>query len=241
VTLLLFSAVIFLAVLTQSLAGFGSALIAMGALPGLLGIRLASPLVALVTTLLEAALLAYYHQSLNLRAVWRVALASVLGVPLGVILLTRVEERLALLALGLVIVGYAVYALLNLRLPALDGPLWASAVGLLAGVLGGAFNTSGPPVIIYGNCRGWSPAEFKGNLQGFFLVNSLVVLASHALAGNLSAAAWEYFLLSLPAMAVGLWAGLRLDRRLDPAAFRKLVLGLLVVLGGRMVIGVLWG
>jgi uncharacterized membrane protein YfcA len=47
--------------------------------------------------------------------------------------------------------------------------------------------------------------------------------------------------LSLPAMAVGLWAGLRLDRRLDPAAFRKLVVGLRVVLSGRMVIGVLWG
>ena len=39
---------IFLAVFTQSLAGFGSALIAMALLPGIVGIQIATPLVALV-------------------------------------------------------------------------------------------------------------------------------------------------------------------------------------------------
>ena len=45
--------VIFLAVFVQSRSGFGVALIAMAFLPGIVGIKFATPLVALVTVMIE--------------------------------------------------------------------------------------------------------------------------------------------------------------------------------------------
>jgi len=208
--------VILLAVFTHSLSGFGIALVAMALLPNLVGIQIATPMVALVAITIEIFLLIRYREALNLKAVRPLALSSILGVPIGVWALSGLDERVALVSLGVVISGYAIYALLRLRLPTLHNPLWAWGAGLMAGILGGAYNTTGPPVILYGNCKDWPPAEFKSNLQGFFLVSSLFITISHALAGNFTPTVWRYYLWTLPAIAVGILAGISLDRYLDP-------------------------
>ena len=223
--------VIFFAVLTQSISGFGVALVAMAFLPGLLGIQTAAPLVALVALTLEPVLLVRYRLSLNLRAVWPLVLASFIGIPIGVWGLQGLDEDLVLAFLGFVIAGYALYALFQLRLPELRHPLWAYGAGFLAGILGGAYNISGPPVIVYGDCKRWNPTEFKANLQGFFLLSDLFVVLNHAVGDNLSTAVWEYYLWCLPAIAAGIFLGLVIGRRLGPAVFRKVVLVLLVVMG----------
>lgn len=227
--------VIFFAVFTQSLTGFGSALVAMALLPGLIGIRSAAPLVALVAVTIELLLLARYRSALNLGSVWRLALASILGIPIGILGLRQVNERLVLGFLGVVLAGYALYGLLNLKLPALKEPAWAYGFGFLAGILGGAYNTSGPPAILYGNCRRWEPAEFKSNLAGFFLLTDAIIVTAHAWSRNLTLAVLQHYLWALPVIGLGLLAGISLDRYLSPVAFRKVVLGLLVVMGLRLV------
>jgi hypothetical protein len=227
-------AVIFVAVFTQSLSGFGSALVSMPLLAPLLGLHVATPLVALMGGVMETILLIYYREALNVRAVWRLVLASIVGIPFGVLMLRGLDEKITLSILGVIIVGYALYALLNFRLPKLEHPLWAYIAGFFAGIFGGAYNTAGPPVIIYGNCRGWEPAEFKANLQGFFIINNFVVLLSHFLAGNVTPLVWRKFLLIIPAVVLGVVAGISLEKRLSAESFRKVVLVLLVVVGIRL-------
>lgn len=233
-TTFLVGLIVFLAAFTQSLSGFGLALVSMALLPAVIGIRLATPLVALVAIVIEVVLMIRYRESLDVQAIWKVVLAAVAGTPLGVLFLSRVDERIALTALGLVIAGYAVYALLGLKLPSLENPLWAYFSGLLGGILGGAYNTSGPPVIVYGDCRRWPPDVFKSNLQGYFIISSLVVAGSHALSGNFSPLVWRTFWWSLPFIGVGLLAGLSLDRWLNSVTFRRVVLVLLVLMGIRL-------
>jgi len=236
VEVFLLISVVFFAVLTQSISGFGVALVAMAFLPGLLGIQVAAPLVALVALTLEAILLVRYRLSLNLLAVWPMVVASFLGIPIGVWGLKSLDEDLILAFLGIVIAGYALYALFQLRLPELRHPLWAYGAGFLAGVLGGAYNTSGPPVVVYGDCQRWGPTEFKANLQGFFLLSDLFVVFNHAVGDNFNAEVWVYYLWCLPAIAAGIFLGLVIGRRLNPAVFRKIVLLLLVVLGLRLIL-----
>lgn len=227
---------IFFAVFTQSLAGFGVALVAMALLPGLVGIQAATPLVALVAVTIEVFLLLRYREALNLRAVWPLALASIFGIPVGLWALKGVKEELFLTVLGLVIAGYALYALFRFKLPELRHPFWAYGLGFLAGAIGGAYNTSGPPVIIYGNCRRWPPAEFKSNLQGFFMISSIFITLSHALSGNLTPQVWQYYLWALPAMALGILGGTSLDKFINQETFRKIVLWLLVAMGMRLML-----
>jgi uncharacterized membrane protein YfcA len=234
-TVIIVGLIVFLAAFTQSLSGFGLALVSMALLPAVTGIRLATPLVALVAIVIEGVLIIRYREALDMHSIWKVVLAALVGTPLGVLFLSHVDERIALTVLGLVIAGYAVYALLGLKLPQLENAMWAYAAGLVGGMLGGAYNTSGPPVIVYADCRRWSPDVFKSNLQGYFVISSLAILAGHALNGNLTPRVWQLFWWTLPFIAIGLIAGLSLDRWLNPILFRRVVLVLLVVMGVRLI------
>ena len=234
-TTILVGLTVFLAVFTQSLSGFGVALVAMALLPALIGIRLATPLVAMIALVLETVLILRYRQALDVKAIWRVVLAALVGTPLGVYFLSRVNEEISLSILGVVIAGYALYALLGLKMPRLDRPIWAYIAGLFGGLLGGAYNTSGPPVILYADCRRWPQDTFKSNLQGYFIVSSVAVVASHVFNGNLTPQVWDLFWGTTPFILVGAVAGLSLDRWLNPVIFRKLVLVLLIVTGIRLI------
>jgi len=221
---------------THTLAGFGSALVTMPILAKLLGVQVAAPLAALIVPTIEFILLIRYRESFNLRVVWRLIAGAAVGIPLGVWSLRQVDERIILTVLGVVLISYAIYAFLKLKLPELQHASWAYGFGFIAGLLNGAYNTSGPPIIIYGNCRGWEPAEFKANLQGFFTVAGLWVILNHAFNGNLTPFVWQHYLLSWIAIAIGMWLGLKLDRTINPATFRKIVLAMLVILGVMMLV-----
>lgn len=235
-TVLYAALVIFFGAFTQSLSGFGIGLVTMAMLPALLGLHTAIPLVALLGTILELTMLIRYHESLQLKSIWRLLVSSTLAIPLGVYILQQLNEHIALFILGVILTGYAVYALIGFRLPELRHPFWAWLLGGIGGLLGGAYNTAGPPVIIYGNCRRWSPQEFKSNLAGFFMVNSLLVVSTHWWSGNYTRGVTTAFWWSLPALFLGFWAGQSLDRWLSPERFRKLVLVLLVALGLRLML-----
>ena len=230
-TLLLVSTVLFLAAFVRSLAGFGDALIAMPLLTALVGLTVATPVVGLATVVISVAVLATSWRSLDLATSWRLLLASAAGMPLGLLLLTRVDEWVMHLLLGIVLVGYGLYNLLRPGLPALRHEGWAFPFGLVAGILGSAYNTSGPPVIIYGTMRRWPPDTFRATLQGFFLVNSLMIVTSHGLAGLWTATVWEMVLWSLPTLLLGIVAGIAVQRRIPDASFGRLVYALLVALG----------
>ena len=232
---LIVSFIIFMAVFVQSLSGFGMPLVAMALIPAIIGIHIATPLVAMVMASIEVFLLIHYWHAINIRAVVPIVLASIIGIPFGIWLSNRLDEGLVMAILGFVISAFALYALLNIRLPQLNHPAWAYLFGLMGGVLGGAYNTSGPPVIIYGNCRRWPPAEFKGNMQGFYILTSFMVAIGHIWNGNLTPEVWQYYLWSIPAMALAIFAGTRLDKYLNPESFRKVVLLLLLGLGVNLI------
>ena len=85
--------VVLFAVITQSLTGFGSGLVSMAFLPGILGVRTAAPLVALITGTMELILLIRFRASFNLKAVWRLAITTLVGLPIGVWALPRFERE----------------------------------------------------------------------------------------------------------------------------------------------------
>jgi uncharacterized membrane protein YfcA len=232
---LLLFAVITVSIFTQSVTGFGLALISMPLLIQVMGVQAAAPLIALVAITAEVVLLVRYRHAIQFQTVRRLSVASVIGVPFGVFVLANADERVVLGLLGIIVTGYALYALVQLRLPAVQHPGWAYGFGFVGGILSGAYNTAGPPIVIYGSCRRWTPAQFKSNLQGYFIINSLMVIATHTLAHNYTEQVWQSYLIALPGVIVGLALGFSLDRFINPLLFRKIVLLLLVVIGLRLI------
>jgi uncharacterized membrane protein YfcA len=199
-------------------------------------LHIATPLVALVAITLEILMLIRYHESLNLRSILGLVVSALIAIPIGVIYVRQINENIALFMLGFLITAYALYALIGFRLPVLGHSVWSWIFGFLGGLLGGAYNTSGPPAVIYGNCRQWSPQEFKSNLAGYFMIGSIMVVATHALSGNFTSDVWFNFWWTLPSLILGFAIGQSTDKWLNPEAFRRIVLIMLIMLGLRLML-----
>ncbi len=227
----------FLATLSQTVAGFGAPLINMPFMIDWLGVRVATSVSAFVGLLTAAVVLLYYRENFNIRSVINLLIPACLGVPLGVYLLSALNGKWIQIALGVLILVYALYTLINPTLPPLVSPHWAYVFGFIAGVTGGAFNISGPIIVIYAAFRQWHPNEFRSNLQGFFIVTNIVILISHAIDGNLNASFWQASMWAVPGMALALLGGIYLGKRIPVKRFRQLILVLLLVSGIRLILG----
>lgn len=112
---------------------------------------------------------------------------------------------------------------------------FAYLAGFLSGFLGGAYNTGGPPLVVYGVLRCWPPTVFRATLQGYFLLLGLFVLIGHAATGLWTRSVLTSYLTLLPSVTVALWIGNWIHARISPARFTKgidlllLLLGLLLV------------
>jgi uncharacterized protein len=226
--------VVFFAVFTQAVSGFGLALVSMPLLVGVIGVKTATPLVALVAIVAEIILLLHYRHAIDFHAVMKMSLAALVGIPVGIWLLDAVAASIITKALGLIVTLYALYALFRFRLPSLVHQVWAYGFGFVGGVLGSAFNTSGPPVIIYGTCRHWSPDQFKSNLQGYFVPLSAGTIIAHFANGNVTQLVWHHFWWAMPGVVLGTVVGFALNGRIDPIRFRQIVLLLLIIIGVRL-------
>lgn len=224
-------AVNFLAALSQTVAGFGAPLISMPFMINWLGLGIATPLSTLIGLLTSIIVLIYYRSQFSFNEVGDLIIPAILGVPVGVFFLTGIDIKLAETLLAVVIIAYAVYSVFAPSLPALREHYWGYAFGFAAGVMGGAFNISGPIVVIYAAFRQWSPEKFRSNLQGFFLVTNIVIMLSYWGAGALDGAYWTAFGWALPGMLMGIIFGIYLSKRINVVRFRQLVIVLLFVSG----------
>jgi uncharacterized membrane protein YfcA len=102
--------------------------------------------------------------------------------------------------------------------------------GFSAGVLGGAYGMNGPPLVIYGSLRGWSPQHFRATLQGYFLPASLAGLGGYWLAGLWTPSINRFYLLSLPFVVAATFLGRVINRRMAAHRFVLYVhLGLILI------------
>jgi hypothetical protein len=234
--LLILAAVVFFAILTQAVSGFGLALIAMPLLVTLIAPVEAASLVALMAVTTQIIMLLRYRRALVLRPLWRLMVGSLIGIPIGVIALSQLESKVILFVLGVILVSYSLYSLFAPPLPMIKNPNWGYAFGFASGLLGGAYNTGGPPFVIYGASQRWETTVFKANLQVLLMVNSVSVVIAHLIAGHYTLEVLRDYATALPMILLGAGAGFWLDRYIDEALFRKIILVLLLVIGSRLIL-----
>jgi len=230
-TQLLVALIVFLATLIRSTFGFGEALVAVPLLALLIPIEEAVPLATLLSVTVAALVMLQDWRHVHPRAALRLILSTLLGLPLGLLLLTRAPEGIVKATLGLVMITFSSFCLFSRNLPELTTERGAWGFGFLAGILGGAYGMNGPPLVVYGTLRRWSPQQFRATLQGYFLPASLLGLCGYGLAGLWTRQINQNFLVSLPGALIAIWCGRVLNRRLQATAFRRYVHAGLLLLG----------
>ena len=238
---LLAAAIILVSAFVRSALGFGDAVLAMPLLAVFLDLRTATPFVAFIGPTISILILARHWRKSDFKTSLRLVVASLVGIPAGIVLLTRLPEGPLRIVLGLFILLYGIYGLWRPGLRIRKEPrgfVWG--VGLLAGMLGGAFNTNGPPVVVYGLARGWTPATFRATLQGYFLPTGLFILGGHGVAGLWTAEVVRLYLFSLPGLLLGVYFGGRVNRILPAERFNRVVFVALAAMGALLILRALF-
>src|SRR5258708_4574191 len=176
------------------------------------------------------------RRALDWQRLWPFVTGAALGAPVGVSILTWANPAHVRAGIGAFLVLYSLYALLRPAItPVKAGGAAADAgVGFLNGVLGGITGLAGILVIIWCGLRGWPKdvqrAVFQPVAVATFLMSALWIGAEGAITPD----AVKLFLIGLPALLAGHWLGLKLFGRLDEAAFRNVVLVLLLASGAAL-------
>jgi len=232
--------VILIATVIRSAFGFGEALVAVPLLAIRIPISVAAPLAVLVSITVAVVILVQDWRSVHLRSAGWLVVATLFGIPLGLMLLTRGNQQLVKGALAVIIMAFSAYAFVGKRPPELhsDNRAWLLVSGFIAGVMGGAYGMNGPPLAIYGAMRRWTAQHFRATLQGYFLPASVIGMIGYWLAGLWTRDVTRYYLFSLLVVIPAIFLGRAINLRLRGAAFLKSVHAGLILIGATLLVQV---
>jgi uncharacterized membrane protein YfcA len=225
--------VVFIATLIRSTFGFGEGLIAVPLLAFIIPVGIAAPVVVLLSITIAAVVVVQDWRKIHVHSIGWLLAPTLLGIPLGIVLLTNAHQQIVKAILAMVIVAFSGYFLFGKKPPRLyhDNRPWLLGCGFLAGILGGAYGMNGPPLVIYGAMRRWSPQHFRATLQGYFLPASVIAMAGYWIAGLWVPAVTHYYLDSLVVAIPAIFLGRLANHRLDGDSFLKYVHGGVVCVG----------
>ncbi len=229
--IILLTAVIFVASVVQGLSGFGSALVSMPLLTLFLGVKTVAPMVALYCLVITVIIFIQLREHFSVRYFLPLIVGAVFGVPVGIYFLKHFDERIVKYLMGIILIGYSLYSLFWQRIRYTVGSKWGYLFGFISGCLGGAFNTTGPPVVIYTTLKPWNKHEIKVTMQSYFVVCNILIVTMHVINGLTTVMVLKYFLWCMPPMAVGLWVGTHFYNRINQEMFHRIIYVLLFLLG----------
>ena len=233
--------VIFIATLIRSTFGFGEALVAVPLLAFVIPVEVATPVAVLASITVAVVVLVQDWRDVHVRSARSLILSTFLGIPLGLVLLTRVAEPVVKAILAVVIIAFSTYNLVSRRRSELKDDRLAWLFGFIAGVMGGAYGMNGPPLVIYGSLRRWTPERFRATLQGYFFPASLIGMLGYWLAGLWVPAVTRYYLVSLPAIIGATLLGRMANRKFHVDLFVSLINLGLIAIGVFLLIQSAWG
>jgi len=236
--LILFAAGTFAAALVTGIAGFAFGIVAAAVWLHFLSPAHATALIVAYGLIVQGISVWKLRRSLKLARLLPFLLGAVIGVAIGVELLHRTSPVILRISIGIVLILFSLYNLMRPQFaPVTAGKAADGAIGVLNGIIGGGVTgLAGIVVTIWSTLRGWPRDEQRTVFQpigvGVFLLTGIWLGGT----GLVDAETLRLFVIGLPLLLAGTWAGLRLYARLDEAGFRKVVLGLLLISGLGLVV-----
>lgn len=230
--------VVFLGALTRSTFGFGEAVVSMPLLTLLpIGLHTAVALMGLVGLTVALLAVATGWRHIERKELVPLLMAALIGIPVGLVMVTIVPARMTLGLLGALLMLYGAYSFRHSVRPLAVVPTtkiakpWGVLFGFVSGVIGSAYNFNGVPVAVYGTLRRWLPDTFRSTMQAYFLFSGALIVSAQGLGGLWTADVFLLYGLSIPAVAAANLVGTMFHRRIQTGNFQRYVFLLIAVLG----------
>ena len=136
----------------------------------------------------------------NPRRLLRFLIPGVIGVPIGLTLLSLIDASALRIVIAVLLVVFGVYFSARKSLPAFERrtPYLDSAVGFIGGVMGGAASVSGAIPVMWLSIRPWTKAETRAVLQPYNMVILSTAVTLFFLKGAYDARALSALMLTVP-------------------------------------------
>lgn len=234
---ILFSvAIIFLAGLTQGLAGFGFSLVAVPMLMVFYEPSLLIPIIIVHSTVINILLFSSCRKNARPRRIWPLMVAGAAGIPAGTYLLLIIDHQTLKLIVGVLIIIFGLAYLRNFRYAVKNERLASIPISIASGLLNGSISMSGPPVIFFFTNQGVPKRAFRADLYAYFMFINLVTLPVFLVSGLFTPGVIGTSMTLLPALVAGAFVGQSMTARIDDRSFRTLTLSLVVSAGAVSVI-----
>lgn len=232
-----FLAAAFVGGLTSGVSGFAMGLVVSGVWLHIIAPDQNALLIVLCGIVTQGSGIWRVRHAINVRTVAPFIVGGALGVPAGTALLTTVDQHTLRVSMGVLLVIYSLYSLIRPALKSVQGGLPADfGVGVANGLIGGLTGLGGIAVTIWCQIRGGPKDAQRAVFQPVMFSTFVMSAVSFAIAGAFSVETFRLYALALPVLAAGIWAGFGLYGRLDDAAFRKVILLLLLVAGLSLIV-----
>lgn len=221
----------------SGLAGFGTALMALGIWLYVLPPSLAVPLLLICSVIAQTSTLPSMWKSFDLSLVWPFLIGGLIGVPLGTKLVASADPKVFKLSVGVLLLVFSSALYLNKKQFAITfgGRIADGAIGFAGGILGGLAGLSGPLPILWANIRGWNKHERRGIFQLFNFTVLATALALQTASGLVAFKVVWLAMVAFPGTLIGAWLGARVYHALSDKHFGDVVLGLLFLSGATLV------
>ncbi len=228
--------VMFVSSFVRSAIGFGDSMIALPLLCLMYPLDHAVPLIACMSVVISAILTAQQWKDVRFTNAKHFAIACTLGLYPGMLFLNGPYQSSLRIVLGLTVAGFAIFRLIYKDGWKLKTDKSLYAWGFAGGILGGAFGMNGPPIVIFGTLRGWSPKEFRATLQAFFLVTGPLILAVLGIGGSFTAPLFLQLSWTLPVALIALFVGQWVAKQWSTASYQRYVYLFLIAMGSMLII-----
>ncbi|MBV9460973.1 MAG: sulfite exporter TauE/SafE family protein [Bradyrhizobium sp.] len=220
----------------SGLAGFGTALMALGLWLYVLPPSAAVPLVLICSVVGQSATLPSMWRSFDLTLALPFVIGGLFGVPLGTVMIAYADPRIFKLTIGVLLLIFPTALYFSGPMAFTIGGRFAdAAIGFAGGILGGLAGLSGPLPILWASVRGWGKDERRGVFQIFNWTVLLSALCLQVASGLVARDVIWLAALAFPATVAGSWLGARLYHALNDRNFRDVVLALQFLSGATLV------
>src|SRR5262245_53780094 len=219
----------FIAATARGFSGFGAALIFLPLAATVVEPKVASPLLLITDAALSLGFIPNALRISDKREVSIMGAGAALGIPLGTVLLVRMDP--IHIRWAVVVLASAMLALLisGWRYRGRPTQPLTFGVGAFAGVCSGAAQVGGPAVIAYWLGSTKPAAIIRANIILYFAISTAIAIVAYFFGGVLTLVVLKLCLVVGPAYALGLFIGARLFGMADESFFRRICYALIVV------------
>lgn len=235
--LALFLAATYFGGLTSGLSGFAMGLVVSGVWLHLVSPQQNALLIVLCGLVTQGSGIWRVRHAINWWTIAPYIIGGAVGIPVGTALVTTVDPDTIRFTIGVLLLAYSLYSLIRLAFKPPKASFPADlGVGVINGLIGGLTGLGGVAVTVWCQLRGGKKDELRAVFQPVLFATFVMTTISFAIGGTFTIETLKLYAFALPVLVAGIWSGFALYGKLDDAAFRKVILVLLLASGVALIV-----